>query len=342
MSLRVLDGPAAVALGALAGGCLDALVTPEAVPTRYAQGLTSWFPALGGRCRTLDLQHAGAGGPGPGVPVAAPDVLTADAAVAGAPAPHAAPAPGPWLWLCTGDQLPLLLPLIGPAAGGLLLVCLPPSPGLGAVLSDPSFRWVWSPGSCRMGYRLAAAGCRAAGAGRGPGLLLLDGELPPETVAIPADQVPGQVAPTPRTATEGGDVGTTPVPDRADLAAALVAAPIPEDLAPFHLAGPADPDLLLVGTGTSFGELARAQTELTGAGQAAAHMHLRQIRPFPAEAGAVWRRARRHLVVEPPGGGLAALVTGALGLAAAPPVVPHLGGLGAALGHAETDRPVVR
>lgn len=312
MPLRLLDGPEAVALGALAGGCLDAFVTPDAVMTRYAEELASWFPALGGVCRTLD----------PGRP--------------GAPA-----APGPVLWLCTGDELPLLLPAIGPAAAGLLLVCLPPSPGLGAVLSDRSVRWVWSPGSCRMGYRLAAAGSRAAGAGRGPALLLLDGELPPETVAIPPNQLPGQPAPTPRTATERGDVGTTPVPDRADLAAAVAAAPVPEDLAPFHLAGSAEPELLLVGTGTSFGELARAQTELTAALHAVAHLHLRQIRPFPVEAGAVWQRARRHLVSEPPGGGLSSLIAGALGLPVAPPVVPHLGGLAAAVRHAETGWPVV-
>lgn len=335
MGARPIDGWTALALGAMAGGAARARVTPAALPSELAAALAGRLPGIGGRLRTWAVTTPDAGQPED--PAADPGTETTA---------------GPVAWVCTGAEAPDLLRRLArdgeveqsygrgtmqaAVAAGVrttlaartVVVSLPPSPGLTGVLAAPGVPYLWAPGSSRMAYRLAAAACREAAAGRGPCYILLDGELPPETVAVEAGQVPGQEAPMVRT----GPEGRTPEVAPGDLLAAVARAPTASELLPFHHAGPDDPDLLLVGTGTTFGELARARTELLALGRQVAHLHVRQLRPLPVELlHPIWTSARTVVVQEAPGGGLAPYLRGALPGGRAPVVVPNLDQLAATL-----------
>ncbi len=73
---------------------------------------------------------------------------------------------------------------------------------------------------------------------------------------------------------------------------------ITREIGPTQIFGPADPDLLVVGWGSTFGAIRQAVTELQGAGHRAAHVHLRHMNPLPADLGDILARARRVLVPE--------------------------------------------
>ncbi|HJW68732.1 MAG TPA: 2-oxoacid:acceptor oxidoreductase subunit alpha [Candidatus Binatia bacterium] len=62
--------------------------------------------------------------------------------------------------------------------------------------------------------------------------------------------------------------------------------------------GPADPDLLVVGWGSTFGSIRQAVTDLQTAGHRVSHLHLRHLNPLPADLGDILRRARHVLVPE--------------------------------------------
>lgn len=303
MRPRLLDGPQALALGLIAGGCTEAWVTTAALSSTLSAALSARLPGVGGQVHTLRPVFGEKKPPAAGDPGAAREPVT---------------------WVCTGEEaLDRLDPAVTlpPAA---VLITLPPSPGLSKVLSAQAPRYIWAPGSSRMAYRLAAAACREAGSGSGPCCILLDGELPPETVAIPADQVPGLEEPPVRTDSRRvAETGTqtawidgadrTLDEGRTDLQKAVSRAPAADDLLPFHYAGPDHPDLLLVGTGTSFGELARAWTELLAVGQEVAHLHVRQLRPLPIDGlRPIWIGAQTVVLQESPGGGLAEYLENAL------------------------------
>jgi 2-oxoglutarate ferredoxin oxidoreductase subunit alpha len=73
---------------------------------------------------------------------------------------------------------------------------------------------------------------------------------------------------------------------------------IARDLPPTEVFGPTDPDLLVVGWGSTFGAIRQAVTELQEAGQRVSQVHLRHLNPLPADLGDILARARRVLVPE--------------------------------------------
>jgi 2-oxoglutarate/2-oxoacid ferredoxin oxidoreductase subunit alpha len=73
---------------------------------------------------------------------------------------------------------------------------------------------------------------------------------------------------------------------------------IQRDIPATAVFGPADPDLLLVGWGGTFGSIRQAVTDLQTAGHRVSHLHLRHLNPLPADLGDILRRARRVLVPE--------------------------------------------
>lgn len=280
MATPLMDGWTALTMGLIAGGCRLARVTVALRSEEFTGTLVARLPAAGGRVQTLEGPEA-----------------------AGAPeAPEGMP-DGPVLWACTGQEAPELLRRVEEAGSGpssrdrparLVIMSMPPAPGLQAITRLPGLRYIWAPGSSRMAYRLAAAACGEAAAGAGPCYLLIDGELPPETVAVGKAPAPGARPITEPTQTWPEQTAEPPACRAADLP-------------PFHYVGPERPEILLVGTGTAFGELARAQAELVPLGRQVGHLHLRQLRPLPvAAATALWTAAGKVVLQEPPGGGLAA------------------------------------
>src|SRR5262245_14162782 len=73
---------------------------------------------------------------------------------------------------------------------------------------------------------------------------------------------------------------------------------VTREIPPTEVFGPADPDLLVVAWGGTFGAVRQAVTDLQAAGHRVAHVHLRYLNPLPADLGDVLRRARRVLVPE--------------------------------------------
>ena len=73
---------------------------------------------------------------------------------------------------------------------------------------------------------------------------------------------------------------------------------ITRDLPPTEVFGPADPDLLVVGWGSTFGAIRQAVMELQQAGKRVSQVHLRHLNPLPADLEDILGRARRVLVPE--------------------------------------------
>jgi 2-oxoglutarate ferredoxin oxidoreductase subunit alpha len=73
---------------------------------------------------------------------------------------------------------------------------------------------------------------------------------------------------------------------------------IARDLPPTEVFGPADPDLLVVAWGSTFGAVRQAVIELQEAGHSVSQVHLRHLNPLPADLGDILGRARRVLVPE--------------------------------------------
>jgi 2-oxoglutarate ferredoxin oxidoreductase subunit alpha len=73
---------------------------------------------------------------------------------------------------------------------------------------------------------------------------------------------------------------------------------IAREIPPTDVFGPADPDLLVVGWGSTYGAIRQTVTDLQAAGQRAAHLHLRHLNPLPADLGGLLARARHVLVPE--------------------------------------------
>jgi 2-oxoglutarate ferredoxin oxidoreductase subunit alpha len=73
---------------------------------------------------------------------------------------------------------------------------------------------------------------------------------------------------------------------------------ITRDLPPTEVFGPADPDLLVVGWGSTFGAIRQAVMELQQAGKSVSQVHLRHLNPLPADLEGILGRARRVLVPE--------------------------------------------
>jgi 2-oxoglutarate ferredoxin oxidoreductase subunit alpha len=70
------------------------------------------------------------------------------------------------------------------------------------------------------------------------------------------------------------------------------------EIPPIQVFGPEDPDLLIVGWGSTYGAIRQTVTDLQAAGQRAAHVHLRHLNPLPADLGGILARARHVLVPE--------------------------------------------
>ena len=70
------------------------------------------------------------------------------------------------------------------------------------------------------------------------------------------------------------------------------------EIPPTQIFGPEDPDLLIVGWGSTYGAIRQTVTDLQAAGQRAAHVHLRHLNPLPADLGGILARARHVLVPE--------------------------------------------
>jgi len=70
------------------------------------------------------------------------------------------------------------------------------------------------------------------------------------------------------------------------------------EIPPTQVFGPEDPDLLIVGWGSTYGAIRQTVTDLQAAGQRAAHVHLRHLNPLPADLGGILARARNVLVPE--------------------------------------------
>ena len=70
------------------------------------------------------------------------------------------------------------------------------------------------------------------------------------------------------------------------------------EIPPTEVFGPEDPDLLIVGWGSTYGAIRQTVTDLQAAGQRAAHVHLRHLNPLPADLGGILARARHVLVPE--------------------------------------------
>jgi 2-oxoglutarate ferredoxin oxidoreductase subunit alpha len=73
---------------------------------------------------------------------------------------------------------------------------------------------------------------------------------------------------------------------------------IARDLPPTEVFGPADPDLLVVAWGSTFGAVRQAVIELQESGHSVSQVHLRHLNPLPADLGDILGRARRVLVPE--------------------------------------------
>jgi 2-oxoglutarate ferredoxin oxidoreductase subunit alpha len=70
------------------------------------------------------------------------------------------------------------------------------------------------------------------------------------------------------------------------------------EIPPTQIFGSEDPDLLIVGWGSTYGAIRQTVTDLQAAGQRAAHVHLRHLNPLPADLGGILARARHVLVPE--------------------------------------------
>jgi 2-oxoglutarate ferredoxin oxidoreductase subunit alpha len=70
------------------------------------------------------------------------------------------------------------------------------------------------------------------------------------------------------------------------------------EIPPTQIFGPEDPDLLIVGWGSTYGAIRQTVTDLQAAGQRVAHVHLRHMNPLPADLGGILTRARHVLVPE--------------------------------------------
>jgi 2-oxoglutarate ferredoxin oxidoreductase subunit alpha len=73
---------------------------------------------------------------------------------------------------------------------------------------------------------------------------------------------------------------------------------IQREIPPTEVFGAADPDLLVIGWGSTFGAIRQAVTDLREAGHRVAHAHLRHMNPLPPDLGDILRRARHVLVPE--------------------------------------------
>jgi 2-oxoglutarate/2-oxoacid ferredoxin oxidoreductase subunit alpha len=73
---------------------------------------------------------------------------------------------------------------------------------------------------------------------------------------------------------------------------------IQREIPPTEVFGAADPDLLVVGWGSTFGSIRQAVTDLQAAGHRVAHAHLRHLNPLPSDLEGILRRARHVLVPE--------------------------------------------
>lgn len=74
---------------------------------------------------------------------------------------------------------------------------------------------------------------------------------------------------------------------------------IAEDLPPLNLdSGPDSGDILVLGWGSTYGAIKSAVKELQGKGISVAHAHLRYVRPFPSNLGAVLNSYKQILIPE--------------------------------------------
>jgi 2-oxoglutarate ferredoxin oxidoreductase subunit alpha len=73
---------------------------------------------------------------------------------------------------------------------------------------------------------------------------------------------------------------------------------ITREIPPTEVFGPADPDLLVVAWGSTFGAVRQAVLDLQAAGRRVSQVHLRHLNPLPADLGDILARARHVLVPE--------------------------------------------
>ncbi len=106
-----------------------------------------------------------------------------------------------------------------------------------------------------------------------------------------------------------GDISYTP--DNHERMVAIRAAKvagIARDIPPVTVVGDEQPDLLVLGWGSTWGAIRDAVARVRAQGHRVAHAHLTHLNPFPANLGDVLRSARRVLVPELNRGQLAQLV----------------------------------